>query len=325
MKTVTVVYTGERKSYNLDSPARIEFPRNVPITVNSLLLKKLPSDDFQEYIPGTIVKPSNIKPIAIVLPRTIRDILPHVRVINKICNFYPFHDVLGIGNTDHSILFKDISQFKIVQSYKPDKMKYYKEYHSRIPRDSPNFKGVDRKIHTDEFCWLRHYDLMYGDDSKKPTLLNIERNPQKILILNLGVTLGSAWVEYGKWLQKQNWEGDEIDYIDRSMSFESIIDRLKSVKYVISTGDHDYNYLCAYMGIPMFCFQRDTESFQNWQLHKFNNVKPNSYIYDVPRPQGDLEKMFGRLKEIIYCVTHDKEIPKSNSKEPVQIPRSQRG
>lgn len=322
MKTKTVVYVGDRPSYNLNKIESINFPRNYPITINSLLCERLPASDFEEFDPQKHKRPNNpVKPILVKAPSGLRQFLSVIPSVKKIRDFFPYHDIIVMCQYDYSILLAGIENTIMVNSVKNPTGKFYRIYDAQIPRSSAIFSGGALKVHTAEFCYKQHLRVMYGDENKIPTLLDpYDIEKKYITIVNTGLTMESYWGEVGDYLLGREWPYP-VQYISNDTDFEKVFPMIAGAHYVICTGDSNLRYLAAYLGVPLFFFEKNIKKMDVYQLDFFNKKNENYVLYSNFVPNLDLDKIYTKLESLISKIVNDEpvELPKPPD-EPIETP-----
>jgi len=316
--TTTIVYKGERPNYNLHSPEVRCFPRGIPITVNSVLTQFLPEDEFETFNPKIHPKPKNVAPILIRLPKNLTDGLASIRSLVKIREFYPYNPIeaLCIGNWD--FIIPKIEDFKVIRAFNVIPGQYFQEYNCHVPDNSAVFGGGATFVKTLEFCYLQHLRLMYGDDSKKPTLIKSRARKEYLTIINHGAKHGRCWKEIGDYLVKQKWPWP-VKIIDKNEDLKQSYNTISKSKYIISTGDSDLVMLGAYLGIPIFTFIPDRKAVFPHQLDFFNQVKKYSFIHSEYVYHKDYSSIYEQLFDIIPRILEGKDIEAPPERERVTI------
>lgn len=301
----------------------MQFRRYDPITVPKVIYNRLPKEfvvyndkKHKEHVP------TDLKPILVKMPTQLIHVLACIKVIDRLRQWYPAHAIELQIEPRYNILFQGKPNITTIRTYNVNPGQYFKQISTKYWNNSPAFSLNATRIHTLEFCYLNHLNLLDNDNPKTPSQYTNEGTKHHLTILNFGETKNTVWGELGTYLAKQQWHLP-IRLVDKEPDVETALDILSTTKQLLVMGDTQLSVLAAYYGIPMFLFTKEPKSLLISQLDLFNNVKLNRFYWSEFVRHIEYKIIYERLYKLLESINKNKAIQKPIKTERVTLPKKQ--
>lgn len=259
-----IVYTGNQKRYSTKKPGAYTFIKNIPIEIPDHIANQFDANLFEKYDENRDYGTLPEEKILVVLSHELKDFLCSVNIINRIKQIYPkcnievTTNVAFKGMLPKGVLYTELVDFSKVH------IDYYKVFKLSKNEHRNIFNRVQLNAHSMEKLFLMSSGVFSPVDDKEHTVTINKTNgynPTHIMLIKRGVTIGDTWNDLANHLEKQfkkdNVRLHVIDGYD-STRVREYVNKFSESGYCISCGDSPLNWLCLYMGVPLFTFLPET-------------------------------------------------------------------